>query len=298
MVSKNPIEFQGVDNNTLRGDSFGPSDGPVVLLLHGGGQTRHAWNNTGSRLAENGWHAITIDQRGHGDSDWVENGHYAHEDFATDVIAVCKQIQERFGQKPISVGASLGGMASLAAEGRQPGETLAALVLVDITPRVERSGVERIRDFMVDKMEEGFASLDEAAEAIQQYLPNRKRKKNLESLGKNLRLHDDGRYRWHWDPRFWEGTRNVASAHEDLAQFLADCARSLKIPTLLVRGRQSELVSEEHVEEFLTLVPHAQYADSSEAGHMVAGDRNDVFAEAVIGFLRQLENAPHRAAAQ
>ena len=296
MSERQFIEFQGVDDNVLRGETFGPDSGPVVLLLHGGGQTRHAWNATGRILAQRGWHAISVDQRGHGESDWVKNGHYAHEDFASDVIAISQQIRDRFGFKPIAVGASLGGMASLAAEGRKPGDTLAALVLVDITPRVDISGVERIRDFMVDKMEEGFATLDEAAEAIQNYLPNRKRKKNLDSLGKNLRLHDDGRYRWHWDPRFWEGSRTVATVRDDLARTLIAASKRLTIPTLLVRGRQSELVSEEHVEEFLTLVPHAKYRDISEAGHMVAGDQNDIFASAVIDFLRDLEDAPALAA--
>ncbi|MBZ0215475.1 MAG: alpha/beta hydrolase, partial [Fimbriimonadaceae bacterium] len=147
-----------------------------------------------------------------------------------------------------------------------------------------------------DKMEEGFASLDEAADAIQNYLPNRKRKKNLDSLSKNLRLHDDDRYRWHWDPRFWQGTRTVDAVRDDLANSLIDASKSLTIPTLLVRGRQSELVSEEHVEEFLSLVPHAQYSDISEAGHMVAGDQNDIFADAVIDFLRKLDGAPVQAA--
>ncbi len=292
MNKKQEIEFQGVDDNVLRGDSFGPENGPVVLLLHGGGQTRHSWNATARILAEKGWHAITLDQRGHGDSDWVKNAHYSHADFALDVAALASQIEKRFGFRPISVGASLGGMASLLAEGDNPGKVFAALVLVDITPRVELTGVERIRDFMVDKIDGGFANLDEAAEAIRKYLPNRKREKNLDSLRKNLRLREDGRYRWHWDPQFWEGSRTVAKFRGELENTMIAASRKLVNPTMLVRGRQSELVSEEHAAEFLTLVPHAKYADISDAGHMVAGDQNDIFAEAVIGFLHQLESAP------
>ena len=69
---------------------------------------------------------------------------------------------------------------------------------------------------------------------------------------------------------------------------LTTAARNLRVPTLLVRGRMSELVSEASVREFLELAPHAQFVDVTGAGHMVAGDRNDVFSAAVIGFLAEL----------
>jgi len=290
-VTSKEIAFKGGEDNRLAASQFGDSGHPIVLLLHGGGQTRHSWNPTARRLAEQGWCAITLDQRGHGESEWLKNAHYAHTDFTDDVSAVCAEIEQRFGVKPICVGASLGGMSSLAAEGNKP-DTMSALVLVDITPSVNMDGVSRIRQFMIDKVEEGFESLDEAADAIQKYMPNRKRGRNLEGLRKNLRLHDDGRYRWHWDPNFWMGSRSVGTDRETLRERLTVASKSLRIPTLLVRGRESELVEEEHVAEFLDLAPHAKFADISGAGHMVAGDRNDIFADAVIEFLKTLPNAP------
>ena len=66
---------------------------------------------------------------------------------------------------------------------------------------------------------------------------------------------------------------------------LARAARRITIPTLLVRGRMSDLLSEEGAQELLELVPHAQLADVAGAGHMVAGDRNDAFNDAVVTFL-------------
>ena len=60
---------------------------------------------------------------------------------------------------------------------------------------------------------------------------------------------------------------------------------------MLVRGRLSDLVSEETAREFLELQPDARLVDVSDAGHMVAGDRNDVFTEAVAGFLAELPAA-------
>jgi pimeloyl-ACP methyl ester carboxylesterase len=66
---------------------------------------------------------------------------------------------------------------------------------------------------------------------------------------------------------------------------LLDAAGALRVPTLLVRGALSDIVSVDAVAEFRAAVPHASYVDVSEAGHMVASDRNDVFTDAVVEFL-------------
>ncbi|WP_306030759.1 alpha/beta fold hydrolase [Stappia sp. MMSF_3263] len=283
-------EFTGADGNRLVADRFGAAGRPV-LLLHGGGQTRHAWDATGTRLAQRGFQAWSMDQRGHGDSDWVDSGAYDFVDFARDVVAVSERIESDTGFRPIAIGASLGGIASLLAEGRLQAGTLSALVLVDITPRMDPSGVNKVISFMSARLEDGFASVEEAADAIARYLPHRKRPSSLDGLAKNLRRHADGRYRWHWDPRFLGGHHDREVEPHHIEDELVAAARALKLPVLLVRGGRSELVSDHHVEEFMTLVPHARYADVEGAGHMVAGDRNDAFAGAVVRFLDQLKAA-------
>jgi pimeloyl-ACP methyl ester carboxylesterase len=113
--------------------------------------------------------------------------------------------------------------------------------------------------------------------------------RSLEGLAKNLRQDSDGRYRWHWDPAFIDGPRNINTGAETVQQRLAEAARRLSIPVLLVRGQQSELVREEAVAAFREMTPHAEFVDVSGAGHMVAGDRNDAFNDAVVGFLDRLE---------
>lgn len=286
------ITFKGIEGNMLAADLRGGAEGPVALFVHGGGQTRHSWGGAAKRLADAGWRAITLDQRGHGDSDWVESGHYAFYDYGADLAAVAGQINERFGMKPAVIGASLGGIAGLLAEGESETSLLSALVLVDITPRMDPQGVAHIQGFMRARMAEGFASVEEAAEAVARYLPNRKRPPSAEGLRKNLRRHDDGRYRWHWDPRFLEGPRPINTGRDEIVERLIAATRNLKVPTLLVRGGQSELVSEDHAREFLSLAPHARFADISEAGHMVAGDKNDVFAGAVMEFLHAFRQDP------
>ncbi|HVV80073.1 MAG TPA: alpha/beta hydrolase [Pseudolabrys sp.] len=282
--------FIGASGNKLAADVYG-EEGAPVLLLHGGGQTRHAWKRTGEAIARAGRVAYAVDQRGHGDSEWIGSGAYAFPDFAADARAVADALNERSGQRPIVIGASLGGIASLLAESaaeRDSGRVFSALVLVDITPRVDPSGVAKVMDFMQAHAQEGFASIAEAADVVAQYLPHRPRPRSHDGLKKNLRLSPDGRWRWHWDPRFMESRSSNSNDRAALEASLTDAARKLKIPALLVRGSSSELVQEVHVREFLELVPHAEFADVSGARHMVAGDHNDGFSAAILDFLGRL----------
>ena len=291
-ISPAAAMFKGAGGNTLAADVYG-EQGPPVLLLHGGGQTRHAWRKTGDLLARMGRVAYAVDQRGHGDSEWVADGAYSFPDFAADARVLADTLAERSGRRPVAVGASLGGIACLLAEGGpqrpQRGHVFAALVLVDITPRVDISGVEKVQGFMRAHAKEGFGSIAEAANAVAAYLPHRPRPRSHEGLKKNLRLHPDGRWRWHWDPRFLDGKRRIGPGADQVERELVEAARRIRIPTLLVRGASSELVQEQHAKDFLDLVPHATYVDVSGARHMVAGDRNDQFANAIKDFLAKLK---------
>lgn len=283
-IEKRSITFKGESGLELAADAWGDPDAQPVLLLHGGGQTRYAWSGTAERLAREGWYAVSMDLRGHGESDWCPQGDYRHPTFGSDTTIVARS----FSQPPVLVGASLGGLSSLFALGRaaENGDPplARALILVDIATRMEIDGARRIMEFM-GQAPDGFATLDEAADAIASYNPHRPRPKDPSGLRKNLRQQPDGRYRWHWDPAFIEGRLEDDDNRGDLDRLEAH-ARSLEIPTLLVRGRQSDLLSEEGAKEFLEQVPHAHFVDVSDAGHMVAGDRNDKFTDAVIEFLR------------
>jgi pimeloyl-ACP methyl ester carboxylesterase len=283
------VAFTGASGNTLVGDLHGNSGRPI-LLLHGGGQTRHSWRHTAAHLARSGAAAYAFDQRGHGDSDWVADGAYTFRDFAADAAAMATTLAERSGRRPIAIGASLGGIASLLAHGgsEQAGKEplFAAIVLVDVTPRVDRSGVAKIHGFMKERSTEGFATVSEAADAVAAYLPHRPRPRSNDGLKKNLRLRPDGRWRWHWDPLVVQG---FAQDPRELESSQIAAAKATTVPTLLVRGGSSELVHETHAREFLQLVPHASYIDVADARHMVAGDSNERFSAAVIDFVGSLD---------
>lgn len=272
------VEFVGVGDVNLIGDRWGPADGPLVLMLHGGGQTRHSWKETGARLGERGLTVVTLDARGHGDSDWAPDGDYAPATLAQDVLMVL----ESLGRPAVVVGASMGGFSALLASTKAAADQLAALVLVDVVPRFEHAGAERIIAFATGNPD-GFATLDEASDAIAAYLPHRRRPSNNDGLQRNLRQRADGRWYWHWDPRVMMQGR-IADV-EYLIEDLEDAARGLSVPTLLVRGLLSDVVSERGAEDFLALVPHAQLVELHAAAHTAAADDNDAFTEALLDFV-------------
>jgi pimeloyl-ACP methyl ester carboxylesterase len=277
------MTFQTSHGLRLAAEDHGDAAAPPVLLLHGGGQTRAAWKGTARRLAAAGWRAVALDQRGHGQSAWAPDGDYRIARFAEDLLDVAAG----FRRPPVAIGASLGGLAIMTAAGfaAEAGGTppFAGAVLVDITPRLRAEGIEEVLSFMEADLEHGFADLEAAADAVARYLPHRPRPRDLAGLAKNLRRDADGRLRWHWDPAFVNGPLTTnPSLKESRLDAAAQC---LDVPTLLVRGQLSNLVTEEEAAHFQGLVPHARVVDVSEAGHMVAGDKNDVFTAAILEFL-------------
>ena len=277
-ASVETVSFEGADGVQLRAAVRGDPGGPAVVFLHGGGQTRHAWGGTADALARDGRRTVCLDLRGHGESDRApRDSSYRLERFAADLHAVLAE----FDPAPALVGASLGGLTILLSAGETERPITPAAVLVDIAPRIEAKGAERIIAFMKSRPD-GYESLEEAADAIADYTRQRRRAHDLDSLAKNLRCDADGRYRWHWDPRFMgpEGPAEIADPSR-----LFRAARRLDTPTLLVRGRESDVLSEEGVREFLDHLPRGEFVDVGGAGHMVAGDRNDAFTRAVRDFL-------------
>lgn len=271
-------QFEMDDGVVIVADTYGDPQGLPVLFAHGGGQTRHAWGKTAQILAERGWFAVAYDHRGHGDSGWSPDGVYRIEQFANDQKTIAAQLS----QPPVVVGASLGGLSAMLAQGESAAEIYRALIFVDIAPKMNQAGAMNILGFMSDRMTEGFATLDEAADIIANYT-GRPRRDDLTGLAKNLRQRE-GRYYWHWDPNFMTLRRDA----EGSPTRLIDATKKIRQPILLVRGRMSDLVTEEIAQEFLQMVPHAEYVDVENARHMVAGDRNDIFTQAVVEFVERL----------
>jgi non-heme chloroperoxidase len=278
------IKFEIYPNFFIIADTFGNPEDKPVIFLHGGGQTRHSWGDTAKKIAQNGYFALALDARGHGDSSWSDSGNYNFEDMGNDLKEVIKQI----GQQPAIVGASMGGLTSLIAQGESENAISSAIILVDIAPKTEQKGIERIFAFMSSN-KYGFASIEEAAESVSAYLPNRTKPKDHSRLEKNLRLREDGRYYWHWDMKMLELWKSITPDQQIKNEArMYQAAKNLKVPTMIVRGGMSDVVSEKVMAEFLDEVPHVRSVNVSDAGHMVAGDSNHAFTNAVLEFLKEV----------
>jgi pimeloyl-ACP methyl ester carboxylesterase len=275
------VKFRGVEDLVLVADEWNrgakSADGkPTVLMLHGGGQNRFSWKNTGQILADEGFHVVALDSRGHGDSDRSPDAIYTVDALCADTLQVLDQI----GRPVILIGASMGGMTGMLVAHAAGPQKVTKLVLVDVVPRYEKDGSARIREFMASGIN-GFESLDEAADAVAAYLPYRTRPRSPEGLKKNLRQRD-GRWYWHWDPAFLTAPMDDPFIRvEKLEQAVIETT----IPILLIRGKLSDVVSTEAVKDFLEKVPRAEFVELSDAGHTAAGDDNDAFSEAVVQFV-------------
>ena len=147
---------------------------------------------------------------------------------------------------------------------------------------MEPKGGEQVVGFMRNTSR-GFDTLEAAADAVADYLPHRPRPERLDGLKRNMRKKSDGRWYWHWDPAFvapqdgWD--------MDEVNRRLTEAVQAVPVPLLLVRGTNSEIVSEAGVQRFRELLPTGKVVEIAGAHHMVAGDDNDAFLDALMPFL-------------
>ncbi|MGH8147014.1 MAG: alpha/beta fold hydrolase [Rhodanobacteraceae bacterium] len=274
------------DGLNLAVETRGPADAPPLLFAHGFGQGRRVWACVAAAIAAQGWRTIAFDARGHGDSDHASDGAYRLEQFVDDLVGVAAALE----QPPVLVGHSMGGLLGLVAAGEVRPSPFRALVLVDISPRWEAPGVERIFEFM-RAHKDGFASLEDASAAVGAYAPQRPRRRTLDELAALLSRGEDGRWHWQWDPALLDTIAIEADRHQ--ARVL-DAARKVEVPVLLVSGGRSDVVSEQSVAEFLRNVPNARHVEIADASHAVVGDDCHALTAAIASFLKTLApTAPH-----
>lgn len=278
-IPSRPLRLATSDGVSLALEQFGEAPGPAVVFAHGFGQTRDAWTSCAGAAADQGWVAITYDARGHGHSTWLESRDYSVDQMVADMGQVAAQAPSL----PVIVGASMGGLVGIAMAGADA-SSCRALILVDVTPRWEPAGVERILDFM-RAYPDGFADYNEAADAIAAHLPHRKSRKSPQRLRRLLIEKENGRLHWHWDPGMLAPIAEDGERHQ---ADLLEAATRIRVPTLLISGAASDVVSDSTINEFLELVPHARHVMVANATHMVVGDENSQFTRHVLEFLQSL----------
>ena len=260
---------------------WGPDDGPVILALHGFGVSGHMFDEFGQRASDR-YRLINLDQRGHGDSEWAPDGDYTRETFVADVEAV----REGLGfQQVILMGHSMGGLNAVEYTFQHP-DRVSALILVDVGPEAAKEGVDNIMRFTRGPDELDF---DEFVQNAMRFNTRRTEENIRERMRHRLRPLENGKWTWKFDKRFREGEGAVRSGSEISSDELWRRFRELAPPVLLVRGGQSDILSQEVAERVVAEVASARLVVVPEAGHSVPGDNPDGFTAAITEFLDDID---------
>ena len=271
-------KFVTVGGMRLHYLDWGNAGRPKMLLLHGGAQTAHSWDFFALAMRDD-YHIVALDQRGHGDSAWADaGGDYSVESYIKDVDGFTDAIGfERF----LLVGLSMGGRNAYSFTAAHP-HKVQTLVLCDVGPETQEAGRRHIQEFLEGT--ETFDSFEWLVQRVREYNPRRPEEQIRGSLINNLRQMEDGRWTWKHD-------RSRAQRRGTGGEITAggwDTVRSLKCPTLVVRGAQSDIFAPETAQKMLAAIPNSRLVEVSKAGHLVQGDNPVEFEKAVRTFLAEL----------
>jgi pimeloyl-ACP methyl ester carboxylesterase len=268
--------WTGAEGNALVWQALPGTEALTVIFAHGGGQSRRSWTRAARCVSAAGYAALVYDQRGHGDSDWSEDGHYSLDIFRDDFLHVLAQ----WGRPAVVVGASLGGLVAMMAAAEAP-PLLRGVVAIDTAPQLDTVEIHRIVDLLAGDAAGGFESPAAAAAHMNRFSPERA--VTAEAMAASLRLGADGRYHWPWDVQVVTGERSsVAIKHEARLHVLA---AQVQVPYLLIRAGNSKLVSDAAVERLRSCIPQLEVAWLSGADHLVGGADGERAMELVLPFL-------------
>ena len=259
---------------------WGNPEQPPFLFLHGGGLTAHSWDLVCLALRQD-YHCIALDLRGHGDSEWSPGGDYGVASLAADVEGFVEQLGwERF----VLMGMSMGGLTSIKFCERNV-ERLRGLVIVDVGPEVERPGAHRIREFT--SRDEALGSVEEFVERAMEFNPRRDPRLLRRSLLHNLRQLPDGQWTWKTDRRH-RGDPELFDKMVESHRALWDVVPGITCPTLVVRGSESDVFTDEQADRLTSTLPKGRRVTVPNAGHTVQGDNPAGLVEALRPFLAEL----------
>ena len=256
---------------------WGNAGKPKMVLFHGGAQTAHSWDFFALAMRDE-YHIVAPDQRGHGDTEWSEQGDYATHFHVADMKALTDAIgYDQF----VRVGLSMGGHNAYSLAAHHP-EKVRGLIIVDVGPETMDKGRKHIQEFLEGSYE--FDSFDWLVQRVQQYNPRRPEKQIRGSLLNNLKPLPDGRWTWKHDRR--RGIRQRAGG--EMTDKAWEEIKMLRCPTLIVRGKESDVFAPETAQKMLGLIPGSRLVEVPKAGHLVQGDNPVEFERVAREFLKKL----------
>ena len=249
--------------------------GPAELsLLHGGAQNAHTWDTVALALSRP---LVAMDLPGHGHSDAGPYGHGAISSHAQSVAVALEQLLE--GPRPL-VGMSLGGMTAMLLAKERP-DLVSKLLLVDITPGVNRDKAKHITNFVNGP--KYFDDFDALLTRTVEHNPTRSVSSLRRGILHNALQRDDGTW-------VWRHQQHEASTLESPnVENLWDVLEQLPQPVTLVRGMaKGSVVDDEDEAEFKKRRPEDAVVHVEGAGHSIQGDQPVLLAAIIQEYL--LEN--------
>ncbi len=252
------VEHRLADGRVMRALRWGAGP-PAIVFLHGGAQNAHTWDTV--ILAMGQPDALAVDLPGHGHSDRRADGRY---DARSNAEAVAEIVAALAPEAKVVVGMSLGGLTANALAAAHP-ELVRRLVIVDVTPGVDRDKAKEVIDFIAGP--QTFASFGEIFDRTVEYNPTRSVSSLRRGILHNAHRMPDGTWEWNYDRSQLEGVDLPKSAElwEDVSATTA--------PYLLVRGSLSPVVDDNDVAELIRRRPDARVMVVDGAGHSIQGDR-------------------------
>ncbi len=277
------------------------ADARTLVLLHGYTGHARSWDHFAAGMTDR-YRVIALDQRGHGESGWAPADRYGTDEMVADLQAFVGALALRDYHL---LGLSMGGIVSFhfaggvratgvgtgSADARYTGGNSAGdsgarsdgparLVLVDIGPELIASGAARIQDSK--RATDVFATKDEAVaqqRAANPRAPDAHLRYRMEN---NLMRLEDGRWTWRYD-RAVRDPRNLG-ARDPAAGWAA--LANIRVPTLLMRGGESDLLAPEVAARMVRDLPDGHFAEVAGSGHSVPLDAPEAFMAAARRFLQ------------
>jgi pimeloyl-ACP methyl ester carboxylesterase len=255
-----------LDGVTLHSLHWGLCGAPTLVLLHGGGANAHWWDHIAPRLA-NDFHAVALDFRGHGDSDYPE--HLEADAFGRDLDALLTHLK---APDAILMGHSMGAHVAVGRAACGPGPR--AVVALEISRGGRRN--ERRRSRLALAARRTYRTREEAVRRFQflPATPGADEALRAAIAEHSLREEPDGRFGYRFDPRWFGPGRGTPPVLERIA-----------CPTLVIRGEQSTLLSAEGAAQLVAKIPQATLVEIPGGGHNVHLEQPDAVVQATRAFL-------------
>jgi pimeloyl-ACP methyl ester carboxylesterase len=250
-----------------------------MLLLHGFMGHAHVWDIFALEF-RNSYHVISLDQRGHGESDWSQKRAYSIDDHFSDI---CRLAEILHLDRMILIGHSMGGRNALFYAACFP-EKVDSLVLVDARPSASQQSSNALMELLVHFPLQAD-TLEQVVESIREIYPLLPYGFARHIASHGYKKTEDGKYVPKYDTRMSLQCQRSRYSVEDLWPFVT----SISCPTLIVRGERSPFLSKEDAKNIVDHLPRGSLGEISHSTHVPVQENPEEFNDAVRHFLNSAQ---------